>query len=486
MKKPICFAAIAIALTTAVWIWAAPGIPPAATAAIETSHDGHDHAPEKTPSGEEVHERLDHKNHGPIEDHKGHADEAETASRAGHGDEAEASAHTGHGHGAPGGICPEHRVAEEEDALCNSDRIARLEPGQGLMVRLGAGDVADRAGIRLSAPEPVSAALGTAVPGRVAFNRNRLAVISPLASGMVRRVYVQPGARVEKGQVLADVAMPEMAALKAQLIASRAKHSQTEAAYLREKDLLERGITSRQEFQQAESDYRAATGAAEQFRQQMLNYGLSPERVRELLQTGDSSPLVPLRAPFDGTIVEVKTAVGEAAAPGAALFTLADLDVLWIELSLPESRIYQARVGAPVRAGFAGLPGRAFTGRIFQVGAAVDERTRTLTALAEVKNPEHRLKVGMFGQVRLLEGETSNALAVAADALQSIDGFSFVFVSQEPDLFELRRVQAGEKRDGRVTILAGLSAGDQVVTTQGFALKSEVLKARLGASCADH
>ena len=91
-----------------------------------------------------------------------------------------------------------------------------------------------------------------------------------------------------------------------------------------------------------------------------------------------------------------------------------------------------------------------------------------------MENPEHRLKVGMFGRVRLLTGEATRVPAVPAAALQSIDGLSFLFVQREPDLFELRRVQAGAKQDGLVPILAGLSAGEPVVTSQGFALKSEV------------
>jgi cobalt-zinc-cadmium efflux system membrane fusion protein len=92
----------------------------------------------------------------------------------------------------------------------------------------------------------------------------------------------------------------------------------------------------------------------------------------------------------------------------------------------------------------------------------------------------------MFGNARILEGNEQQVLAIPADALQSIDGVSYLFIQKENDLFELRRVQAGAKTDGMIPILAGLSLDEQVVASQGFALKSEVLKARLGASCADH
>jgi cobalt-zinc-cadmium efflux system membrane fusion protein len=67
-----------------------------------------------------------------------------------------------------------------------------------------------------------------------------------------------------------------------------------------------------------------------------------------------------------------------------------------------------------------------------------------------------------------------------------IDGKAFVFIEREADLFELRRVAVGPRRGKSILIEAGLQPNEKVVATQGFALKSEVLKSRLGASCADH
>jgi cobalt-zinc-cadmium efflux system membrane fusion protein len=92
----------------------------------------------------------------------------------------------------------------------------------------------------------------------------------------------------------------------------------------------------------------------------------------------------------------------------------------------------------------------------------------------------------MFGQVKLLTAAAGESMVVPVAAVQSIDKQNYVFVRREPDLFEIRRVEAGAKEQGLVTILFGLAPEDEVVVAQGFSLKSEVLKARLGASCADH
>jgi cobalt-zinc-cadmium efflux system membrane fusion protein len=215
---------------------------------------------------------------------------------------------------------------------------------------------------------------------------------------------------------------------------------------------------------------------------------------------------------------------------------------MWLELQFSADQSASAKVGALIEAELDGLPGQRFPGRIVQVGAGLDQRTRLLRVVAEVANPDGLLKDGMFGKVRLVaavgEAEAAHAadrheghdhgrmaalddlfaeeehgghkeenpdghghaehpgeaghgpavtVAVPAAAVQAIDGKAYVFVAHdEPDLFELRRVEAGPRRAGEIVIIAGLRTGEKVVASQGFALKSELLKSRLGASCADH
>jgi cobalt-zinc-cadmium efflux system membrane fusion protein len=92
----------------------------------------------------------------------------------------------------------------------------------------------------------------------------------------------------------------------------------------------------------------------------------------------------------------------------------------------------------------------------------------------------------MYGDVELTSAVSTGQLAISADAIQMIDDQPFVFVAQQqPDLFEVRSVIVGARKGGLVAV-DGLKLGDAVVVNQGYALKSELLKARLGASCADH
>ena len=82
-----------------------------------------------------------------------------------------------------------------------------------------------------------------------------------------------------------------------------------------------------------------------------------------------------------------------------------------------------------------------------------------------------------------LAGATSKAVVVPSAAVQDVTGTAIVFVKEADDLFEARPVTLGAKRDGQIEITAGLDPGDPVVVAGGFALKSQLLVSRLGASC---
>jgi len=463
MQSYICKNLIVAALLAAVAFTA----PVLAAGGKDHDEHGHTEAVEKTSHGEKEDSHADHDHGSARDDHDSPGDE--------HGHEEDE--HAGHGHEEDlNAFCEEHRLIEREDALCQAGLLAELQPGQGLKVRLVSPEVAAKAGIAVARPQMKSTAAGVMLTGRSEFNRNRMARLTALAGGVVRRAGGEIGQRVAKGEVLAEIASPEGAAARGQYGAAAARQTMAEANFQREKELYGKGISSRLEYQQAEAEFLAASSETAQLREQLSSYGVSEQE----------GGVVRLRTPLAGVIVDKAVAVGDSVAPGSPLYTVADPESLWVELAMPENRVAQAEVGARVEARFDGLPGSLFSGRIVQVGAALDERTRTLKAVAEVNNPGGRLKAGMFGQVKLLTSAPGESMVVPAGAVQSIDKQSYVFVRREPDLFEIRRVETGAKEQGLVTIVYGLASQDEVVVAQGFSLKSEVLKARLGASCADH
>ena len=419
--------------------------------------------------------------HGEEQEHVAESKKADHDDHDDHDEEeAEEDGHEGHGHGkkpTAGEYCPEHRMLEAEDALCNPDLIIPLLPGQGVLVRLGTPEAAARAGVATVLPQKVASVTGPVFPAQTIYSRNGLAQVAALTSGVVQRLHVDVGAAVVKGQVLAEIASTDVSSARAELATAQSQLNLAETALRREEQLFAKGISAQQELEQVRAEQESAVATLEQAQQRLALYGAGAK---------GGGATVALRSPLTGIIAERSVVAGQSILAETPLFTVVNLTSMGIELSLPADRIALAKVGAPIEALFDGMEGERFTGKIIQIAPALDGQTRLLKVLAEVENPQQQLKSGLFGQVRLLEVVAGEALEIPGNAVQMIDGKPFVFIEREADLFELRRVATGPRRGKLILVEAGVHADEKVVATQGFALKSEVLKSRLGASCADH
>lgn len=386
---------------------------------------------------------------------------------------------------APGLLCKEHRVRESECGICHPDLLAGLQTGEGLKVRLASAQSARKGGVETGKADADEGEGGPAFLSRVTYNQNQFAHITSLASGVVQKVHVDFGTQVKKGQVLVEIASPEIAKAKSAYLGALSELNLTELAYQREKALVDKNVSSRQEFEQAEAEYRRTRNETASARQELINYGISETDLSALVKSHATTSTVAIRAPFAGTIIERKAVTGEAVSSEVPLFALADLSTMWLELSVPSDAGSGLRVGDPVAASFDALPGVQFPGRLIWVSSGIDATSRTLKARALIQNPKGILKDGMFGKVRIPTVAAGKTLGLSSEAVQHIDGADFVFVKLEEDLFEIRKVWLEDGMDGRVSLLDGLAPGEEVVLTGSFAMKTEFLKSRLGAGCVD-
>ena len=131
------------------------------------------------------------------------------------------------------------------------------------------------------------------------------------------------------------------------------------------------------------------------------------------------------------------------------------------------------------------FPGEVFPATVDFVAPSMDEKTRTLKVRIGVPNPQGKLRAGMFVNVELYLPSGPDALVVPRAALLSDEGRSFVFVRHHGDYWVRRPVETGRASGGRVEIAKGLAGGETVATEGCFLLKSDVLRSKMGAGCAD-
>lgn len=314
-------------------------------------------------------------------------------------------------------------------------------------------------------------------------DKTRIAHVSPRIPGRVSTVNAFLGDKVTKGEVLAELDSIELGQAKAEYLKAKADLEVARANYSREERLYGREITSEKEFLDARGEFLRAEAALNTSRETLRLLGLSESDVKAISWTERKSPpsLFPLKAPFDGTIIEQHTVLGELVAPENNAYTIADLTHLWIQLDVYEKDLRHVGKGKPVDVMVDAYPGEKFTGEVTYVSDVLDESTRTARARVEIGNEDGRLKPGMFASALIsIPGEGGEALTVPSSAVQQVRGKPTVFVREGEGVFEAREITAGRDSGEYVEVLSGVSPGDEVVTEGGFYLKSLMLKDEMG------
>jgi len=209
-----------------------------------------------------------------------------------------------------------------------------------------------------------------------------------------------------------------------------------------------------------------------------------PVRQGETLATVESNESLQtyaLTAPLSGVVTARNANPGEQTGE-RALFTVADLSTVWVEVSLFPRDRSRVRVGQSVRvkSGETGHTGHAADGKVVYVAPFGSASNQTLTARVLLDNPEGLWAPGLYVTADVTLAETQVAVAVRNVALQTLDERTVVF-SQGPEGFQLQPVEVGRSDDEATEILGGLKAGDRYVADNSF-----ILKAELGKGEAEH
>lgn len=392
-------------------------------------------------------------------------------SHASHDHDHDHAAHAATASPAVAGQCTEHGVPEAECAVCRPDDAARLQPGESMKVRLSSSESARLIGIETAAAETGEVSAGVTCFGELTFNQNRLARIPAPAGGILHEVRVDLGDQVTENQTVARIWSAEIADTVAKAVLT---HQTVE----RQRRLRAGDVTSEQALHEAEAAHRSAC-------QQARTFGFNEADIEALGRSPEEPVYLELRAPFAGEIVERSAVRGARIDAGAPLFTVADRATMWAMLQVPETELPRLQVGQVVQVEVDALPGRAFTGRLTSIGAAIDEHTRRGRARAEIDNAAGQLRDRMYARAQIITRREASAVLVPSAAVQRIGGKPFVFVQRSEELFDVRAVELGAAAGGRTEVRAGLAAREPVAVRHAFAVKSAMLMSRLGEGCAD-
>lgn len=318
--------------------------------------------------------------------------------------------------------------------------------------------------------------------GEVRFDERRVAHLSPPAPGLVRRVLVVVGDRVRRGDTLLEIESGEAGAAAAELREARSLLTLAEGRHERQGRLREQGIAAEKDFLQAEQELESARIRLEAATAQASRLGAAGDGTAGTLR---------LRASVDGTVLFLHAVGGEQVGPEQVVATIGDLATVWVWADLYERDLSRLPAAGPVPAPLPAdvtvraWPGRSFPGTVDFVSPSVEEGSRTVKLRVTVPNPDGRLLAGMFAGVRVYLPGDGQALAVPRDAVLEDEGRRFVFVYHHDDYYVRRPVTAGRAWGDRLEITEGLRGDETLVAEGAFLLKSDVLRSKMGAGCAD-
>jgi membrane fusion protein, multidrug efflux system len=262
--------------------------------------------------------------------------------------------------------------------------------------------------------------------------------------GVVTRVFVDKGARVQAGQPLARI---DDRVLAAQLAQAAAQARLAQEQYERQRRLWQdEQIGSEMNYIQAKYSAEMAEASAK----------VLAERVARTV----------VRAPVSGYVEERFVQVGTMVAPGSPIMRVVDSDTVKITGGVPERYANDVARDATARVTFDIMANVEFAGRASFVGAAVNPRDRTVPIEVIVPNPAGRIKPGMVADVRLARRSYDTAITIPRDAVLRTEAGYAVMVVEERDgnLHAAQRtVQTGPSAAGLVVIESGLEAGDRVI-----------------------
>jgi RND family efflux transporter MFP subunit len=337
-----------------------------------------------------------------------------------------------------------------------------------------------RAGIAVSRASTQTVADAIRFPGVVQPNAYRQVAVTPLVTGRIVRVPVQLGDRVRRGQPVAQLYSPDLADARTTYVAAKAMLDAHDRELQRTQKLAAIGAASRQELERIHAEHAAQLAGVERARSRLELLGAPGEDASPSSAAAATTNVV---APIDGVITERTANAGMNVDPTTRLVTIVDLSSVWVVASVYENDLRRVREGARATVTTDAYPGLTLEGRVSYIDPQLDAATRTAGVRVEVANPRGDLRIGMYTNVAIEVAGGASVVSVPRIAIQTVGDRQVVYLQPSDDgtRFVEREVRVGGSSGDLVEILAGLSAGDRVVSAGSFFVRAEAERLGLRA-----
>lgn len=291
--------------------------------------------------------------------------------------------------------------------------------------------------------------------GRVAFDEERMVHLHPKTEGWIEKLHVdKTGQWVQKNTDLLSIYSP-------QLVASQQEYI---LALNNLKALANSPI----------ADIRlGAEELVQSSRERLKLLDVPKHQLHELERSHKIKKNLHIHTPAEGIVMKIGAREGQFVTPATEIYMIADLRKVWVLVDIYEYELPWVKQGDSVEMQLAGIPGRTFQGHLAYIYPYAEAKTRTIKVRLVFDNPDLLLKPEMFAEVTIQAGKQSDVIVIPAEAVIRSGARNQVFLVRAPGKFEPRLVTLGLASNGKVSVLNGIQAGEQVVVSAQFLLDSE-------------
>ncbi len=295
--------------------------------------------------------------------------------------------------------------------------------------------------------------------GTVSPDVNRTIHVTSLGAGRVVDLKTKLGDSVKKGQTLLVISSPDISSAFSDYEKAKADEALSHKALDRAQTLYDKGAI-------ATKDLEVAQDAEDKAK---VDVDTADHHVRIL--GGDPthpSPLIELKAPVSGTIVEQNVAGSEGIKSldnTPNLFTIANLSEVWVVCDVFENDLGEVHIGDAAEIRLNAFPDRKFKGKVADISRVLDPNTRSAKVRIVLGNADGALRSGMFAVATFRSRKLTDRVVVPATAIMRLHDRDWVFRKESDKQFRKIAIQAdGVAPDGMQEIREGVKPGDEVVT----------------------
>jgi len=295
--------------------------------------------------------------------------------------------------------------------------------------------------------------------GTISPDVNRTIRVTSLGGGRVVDLKVKLGDNVNKGQTLLVISSPDLSAAMSDYAKAKADEVMSHKALDRAQMLYDRGAIATKDLETSQDAEDKAKVDVETAEHHIQVLGADPAH---------PSPLIDLKAPVSGTIVEQNVAGFEGVKSldnTPNLFTIANLAEVWVVCDVFENDLSEVHLGDSAEIRLNAFPDRVFKGNVADISRVLDPNTRSAKVRIVLGNADGALRPGMYAVATFRSRKLTNRIVVPATAIMRLHDKDWVFRKEGGNRFRKIAVQAdGLAPDGMQEIRSGVKPGDVLVT----------------------